>query len=100
MIFYDKLMKFFCLLSFFFIFSNLFPIFISTYHFLAIGHDSLSFEIKKLWAKNVQKTTVFSRFSIFGFFHYHISNQSCKIKISNLVCECLVIRQLITQLME
>ena len=31
-------------------------------------HDSLSFEIKKLWAKNVQKTTVFSRFSIFGFF--------------------------------
>ena len=31
-------------------------------------HDSVSFEIKKLWAKNVQKTTVFSRFSIFGFF--------------------------------
>ena len=45
-----------------------------------------------------QKTTKNDRFfvifDIWRFFLFHISNQSCMIKISNLVCERLTIRQL------
>ena len=33
-------------------------------------HDSVSLEIKKLWAKNENHIVFFSRFSIFGFFFF------------------------------